>query len=1040
MGIWLLLALLTYNLLGFVAVPMVVQRALTGFVSDKLKLQATLAHVAFNPWSMALRLDGLSIRDPQAGEALVAAQSIYVRAGVLSSLWIRGGSLAELDLQQPYINAHLDHQGVINLLKLVPPADPKAAPAKSGSSPNWRIGKLGIHAGHIDFRDDTRPTPFSAVFSPLNISLDNISSRPNKQGEYAFSADTGHGEKLRWHGTLAMAPLRSSGHLDIEDLQATTPWSYVQDSVPVVVKSGLISIGGDYQLTLDQAVALKLDHGSVSVSKLLLEQKAVKEPLAISLDQLSLGGLQLDWPLHAANVHSLEFKGFGIIGKTGAGPLINFQRLAFDDIGWQAGAGELSLKQLELDQLGLRDDKAGKLFELPALVINSVQATLPKHSLHVENIKLDGGTANLHVLPENRVDWQLALTDLARRAQASVPPAKADAASKPAPAWAWSLGELDLSHFRVNAEDQRFKPAVLIPVQDINLRIKPRQGAGQPHELEGSLALGFGGKLSLQGTLEDDPLKATAHLGIAGLNIPPLAPYFADIGRFSLKSGQLDLDGKLGFAQGTPMQASFDGRVAVNDFAANDLDLDQRFLAWKQLAAEDISFKLSPMSLSIRQVVADAPYTRMIVTPDYKLNFQHIFASASSNTVQQKPAPKKAVAGPVMPVKIGQVLVKSGSMLFADLTLKPQFATGIQNLNGDIRGISGTGHSMATISLNGRVDQFGTANITGQLDPLASDQNTDLSVKFGNLELTTLTPYAAKFAGYRIDQGKLSLNLNYKIRQRQLQASNSVVLNQLTLGDKVDSPDAMHLPLKLALAILRDSDGNINLDLPVSGSLDDPDFHVGPIIWKAFVNVLTKVAEAPFKFIARLVGGGDDIDSIAFVPGAAALNPNETAKLNKVAAALRQRPALRLNLRGAYDTQADTLALQSARFDADYAQAAAAGGKEEKILEGLYSARVGKEQLAELRALSLKPSGDSAAPALILSMQTYVQALRNELTKREAITDSDLRQLALKRARAIRDQVVLQNQVDDSRVFVQEPQTVSAQNNLVVTTITVDAP
>ena len=1046
LGIGLLLALLVYNLLGFVVVPMAVQRLLTGFVSDKLKLQARLDHVAFNPWSMALRLDGFSIRDPQAGETLVAAQSIYVRAGVLSSLAIGGGSLAELDLQQPYVNAHLDHQGIINLLKLVPPADPKAPPSKPGASPNWRIGKLGIHDGHIDFHDDTRPTPFSAEFLPLNISLENLSSKPNKQGEYAFSADTGHGEKLRWHGSLAMAPLRSTGHIEIEDLQATTPWSYVQDSVPVIVKSGLITIGGDYQLTLDQSVALKLDNVSISVSKLLLEQKAAKQPLSLALDQLKLGGLQLDWPLHAARVHSLELTGFGVLGKAGGDPLVGFQRLGFDDIGWLAGDGALSLKQVELDQLGLRDDKTAKLFDLPKLVVSNMQASLSQHNLHIDNISLNDGEANLHVLPGERVDWQLALAELARRAQdtgaETQPAAKATAPAKvaasPTPAWAWSLGELDLAHFRVNAEDQRFRPAVKIPVQDINLRLNPSSAPGQPQQIDGSLSLGFGGKLNLQGTFDETALKAAAHLNIAGLNIPPLAPYFADIGRFSLKSGQLDLDGQLSFAQGTPPQASFDGRVAVNNFAANDLDLNQRFLAWKQLAVEGISFKLSPMSLNIKQIVADAPYTRAIITPDYKLNFQHIFASAESNTIQHKPAPKKAEAGPVVPVKVGQVLVKNGSMLFADLTLTPQFATGIQDLAGNIVGISTTGHSQATIKLTGRVDQYGSADISGQLDPLASDQNTDISVKFTNLELPNLTPYSAKFAGYRIDQGKLTLDLHYKIQKRQLQASNSVILNQLTLGQQVDSPDAMHLPLKLALAILKDSDGNINLDLPISGSLDDPTFRVGPIIWKAFVNVLSKVAEAPFKFIAGLVGGGDDMDSIGFAAGNGRLTPTETDKLNKVATALRQRPALHLKLRGSYDTQQDAQALKAAKFAADYAQAAEAGGKEERLLENMYTQRVGSEKLAELRALSLKPVGDGAAPSLALSEQSYVQSLRNELTNREVVSDSDLRQLALQRAQAIRDQMV-QQKVDDSRVFVLEPQTTSAKNNAVITTLTLDA-
>lgn len=1030
-GLYVLLAALLYSLLGFLAMPFLVEKLLKDFVAEKLKLEASVSKVQLNPWALSARLNDLKVAEPKGGETLIAAKSIYVNLDALSSIWIRGAALDDLDLQDLYVNARLDKSGQLNLMKLVPPSDPKA---KSSGSVSWKVSRFGLHQAHIDFRDDTRPTPFTAVFSPLNIGLETLSSQPNKNGEYQLAAETGHGEKLRWHGTLALQPLRSAGHLEVDNLQATTPWSYVQDSVPVIVKTGAIGVAGDYRLKLDQAVDFKLDQGHVTVNKLSFVQKAAKEPLVFALDKLDLSGLQLDWPLHAVNAQALTLGGFSIGDATVKQPLVGFQTLGLQQIGWQAGEQVGSLKRIELDQLALRDAKEQSLLNVPSLVLDALQAKVPEQSLRVDRITLNGGDADVRVLPGNQVNVLQALDGLTRRLQAMAPPAGKE--EKPAgPPWAVALGEVDLNKFQVNAQDERFRPAVKIPVQDITMRIQPRPAPDQPHVVDGSFGLGFGGKVAINGSFSESPVDTDVKINVHELNIPPLAPYFADIGRFELKSGNLDVDGRFKFHQGKQAQASFDGRVAVNRFAANDLDMDQRFMAWKQLAADGIKWNLSPMSVSVKQVTADEPYTRLIITPDYKLNLQHIFAEAKTNTVDQKPITKSNDNAPLMPVKVDRVLVKNGSMLFADFTLKPQFATGIQALSGDIQGVSTNKAARAKVNLSGRVDQYGAALITGELSPLATDQYSDVHFKFDNVELTTMTPYSAKFAGYRIDQGKLSLDLNYKINNRQLQATNKVVVNQLKLGDKVDSPDAVNLPLRLAVAILKDSNGVIDIDLPVSGSMDDPKFRVGPIVWKAFVNLLTKAATAPFKFIAGLVGGGDDMDSIAFEPGTAIVKPDQTDKLKKVAQAVQQRPSLHLELRGAYDKQADLLALRTVKFNAEFQKRQAEGGKDRKLLEAMFKEKVGKEALEEQKALSLKPPADNAADpkaALALSEQAYLTSLRNELIAREIVTDGELRQLALDRASAMRSQLVEQDKLNAAQIFVLEPEAVTAVNNQVV--------
>ena len=191
---------------------------------------------------------------------------------------------------------------------------------------------------------------------------------------------------------------------------------------------------------------------------------------------------------------------------------------------------------------------------------------------------------------------------------------------------------------------------------------------------------------------------------------------------------------------------------------------------------------------------------------------------------------------------------------FADLSLTPQFGTRMHDLGGVVTGLSTDPATTAQVELDGKVDEFGSARVRGSIQPFRATDFTDLKLTFRNLEMTRLTPYSGKFAGRKIDSGKLSVDLEYKIKDRQLAGENKFVVNKLKLGERVDSPDAMKLPLDLAIALLEDSNGIIDLDLPVSGSLDDPQFSYGRIIWKAIVNVLTKLVTAPFRALGKLLG------------------------------------------------------------------------------------------------------------------------------------------------------------------------------------------
>lgn len=1052
-GLIFLALFIAWSVVGLFALPGVIISQAQKFVQEKLHLELSIAKLELNPWLLAVRIDGLKLKEPgTSGEVLVAARSIYVNAQLWSSIWIRGASLDELDLLDPYINARIRKDGSINLMQLIPPEDPE----DTGEA-NWRVGTLGIHRGRIDVHDDTRPTPFSALFSPLNLALSDLSSRPDKDGGYTLHAETGEGETLDWRGTVAMKPVRSEGELKISGLKATTPWRYLQDELPIIVEGGTIGISGHYKLVADNGFDFALEQGRVVVDGLQLLQRN-KAPLSITLKQLDLNGVSIKLPEQKAGFDNLLLKELLIADKGAEREFTRFGQLHLQGGSYEASPQSVHLTLLKLNELVLADNSTPALIALPGLSMEKLAVGLTKQKAHVSRIVLEKGNLSVHRDKNGSLNWQTRLDELSRRLAdnplpATAAPAPAEKAAdknatnskpqkptkaEPEKPWQATLGELDLLGFRIGIEDDVPPGGVKTSLEDINLRIFPQLDSKAPHALEGRMEIGTGGHLGFKGNFNEQPLRASTDIDLQGLKLPPFAPYFADIARFALESGSLDVKGKFNFIQGKTAKADFNGSVAMQKFAANDLDQDQRFLAWNNLAINGINWQMEPGKLGIREVLADKPFIRVIIGQDKTINLNRILIAEEEAATNSSPASSSASASkpaaPPYPLKVDRIRFKDGSMLFADFTLNPQFATGIQSLNGDVRNISSDPKSRAAVALKGRVDQYGKADINGVINPVSSDLYTDIKVQFSNLELTTLTPYSAKFAGYRIDKGKLSMDLNYKIEDRKLNATNKVVFNQLTLGEKVDSPDSIGLPLKLAVAILKDKNGVIDLDVPVTGSLDDPKFKVAPIIWKAFLNLLTKAATAPFTLIAGMVGGGDNMDAMIFEAGQTTLAPEETEKLNKLAKALTERPALGVEIRGAFDPAADALAVRTTKFDAVYLPRLGDSGKPRKVLEAMYREKLGSEALEQQRALSLKPAADAAQnkEQLLLADENYAKVLRNELIARETVLEGDLRQLALQRASVVRAQLVDVAKVDEARVFVLEPVTVQATDGKIV--------
>ena len=521
--------------------------------------------------------------------------------------------------------------------------------------------------------------------------------------------------------------------------------------------------------------------------------------------------------------------------------------------------------------------------------------------------------------------------------------------------------------------------------------------------------LDAGGTLAVRGTLATAPFSADLRLDAERLPLA-LARALVESGRaIRVAAGTLSAKGRLRLGA----HAVYEGAASLQGARIDDAD-GAPLVACESLSTETLRLQISPFALRLGEVIARAPRVRATIAPDGSLNLARAFA-----------APESAGGEPPA-VSVERLAIENGRLDFADRSLDTPFATTAEDLAGALTGVATQGEEPARIELAGRVGRYGEARVRGLIELGAPATRTSVSLDFRNLALPDFTPYAAKFAGYRIAAGRLNAQLRYRVRDGRLVGDNRLAFDRLRLGEKVDSAregnSALDLPLELAVALLTDAQGRINLAIPVRGDLRDPQVDLGGLIAQALRNTLAKIVSAPFRMLASLFGGGADRDtpgSVRFEPGSAALPPPEEETLERLAEALAQRPRLSVAVRGAYDPQADREALQRAALLAELAKRAgyaAAGGGAPAIdprdlrfvhaAERLYLDRGGKTgNLAPLKPHS----------------RGYGRRLLDALVPGTPIAADALASLARSRAQAVRDALV-RHGVAAQRVRVEPPE------------------
>ena len=612
----------------------------------------------------------------------------------------------------------------------------------------------------------------------------------------------------------------------------------------------------------------------------------VLEPLSLEA-RVALADLHLD----TYTPYLTPFLTAPISGRTGLEGTVYFSN------------GLVKLEDGQLDLIDLAASFGGdEGLNLSRLNVSGCRFDGGENRLEIGRIELADGALALSRSTEGRLSFLNLLREPAPSADAGTPVEP----TEPAAPFHYRLQELTAEGLQVTFTDQVPKKPVRHLLSDIELSLQNLAGP-EPVESPFRLQAGYGrdGRLALSGNVVAATGKLTLDSHLKRIALADLAPYIPESVRLVLADGALDSDLKIQLNPAdTGLEGTFSGSLGIHNFNCLDTEHREELLRWGSLQLDGIRGELSPFALHIDGIALGDYAARVVIDKQARLNLLEIVAT-SEEDVKPIPTEPPVAAGPGPDISIDAITLQGGTVAFADRHLQPPFATTMYQLGGRVGRISSRAVEPAEVDLRGHLENLSPLQISGVLSPLAKPLFADIKISFKDIELSSTTPYSGTYLGYTVAKGKLFLDLEYHIENNTLQARNRVLLDQFTFGEVVESDQAVNLPVKLAVALLKDRNGAIRLDIPVSGRTDDPQFSVWSVIVTVLRNLLVKAAASPLSLLQAAFGGGEDFTAVVFPFGSAELLPAERDKLGKLAEALKERPGLQLEITGFADPEGD---------------------------------------------------------------------------------------------------------------------------------------
>ena len=866
-------ALVIYSLLGFLVIPAVVKSQMLKRLPDLTHRQTVIDAVRFNPYTFTFEIRKFALSETN-GSTFSGFDDFKIHFKPLSSIIQRGFVFGEIYLEKPVLQVIRAEDGTFNFANLIP-VSTNAVSTNTASTPPKELPQvlvqnLSISNGVVGFQDFNRLTPFKSVMQPIHLNLTNLTTLRGGSAPSQFAALSDSGETFSWMGNVTVNPIASTGHLVVEGIPLAHYSIYSHALGGIDFSNGVFALKLDYQF-YSTSNGMKFTAEDITTGLIHLEAQT-----ADGRDGVTLADFKAKTTVSAETFANRN------------APLILVTNT------WMSLGG-----------LEVKNPSSGeKIFTLPSLLVTNVQFNSDTKTAVVGLVQGDGG--NLSV--RRNSDGSLNVLSLIPPASNNAPANSSSSAptnSSPVPAFHASIENIAFDNFSVKAEDLQLRSPATFTLDQIHLHL-----SGVSMESNATVGVDFGmryqetGSIQVTGKTTLLPTSADLKLAVSNVDLRSIQPYVAEQARLVITNGTVNLTGHALYepSQSDVPPIRFTGDLAVNQFATTDDVLFKDLLGWEAFGVSGISVQLSPDVFHVDEIKFKGLHTRISIAKDKQINLLTIAKTPESkSTSTNTPTASESAAKKLPEISLGAFVIEDGAFHFSDKSIEPNCVVDIQEFKTSVTGLSTKSDSTAVLDVGGKIDNRGTFEVSGKINPLSKDIFADIQASVTNLDLTPFTPYTEKFVGRPLNKGKFSTTLQYSIHEKALKAQNGFFIDQLTFGAKNDSPDATTLPVKFAIALLKDREGRIKLDVPVEGRLDDPKFSIGPIIWQVVGNIITKAVTSPFSLLGSMFGGGPEMSYVDFAPGETAIPDSQTNKINSLANALFQRPELTVEINGSVD-------------------------------------------------------------------------------------------------------------------------------------------
>jgi hypothetical protein len=946
----------------------------------------------------------LETSSPTAGPSITAAPT---RAAASSSPTPGGLSAPSIATSAP---------------SALPPTTPAAA---TGKRPlDLSIESVTLTNSAVKLTDNSLATPATVALQNINIGLKQFAMGPKAgPAAYDFAGQLSGGGSIGVKGNLDLAQSQVTSDVTITQLELPPLQAYAQSALAATLGAGKLNAHANVQTSFAASkFNLHVEPADFSVDNLELNAQGGPEK-PIQWSRFAAAIVQVDLASHQAVVKEVHADGIRLLVKRGRD-------------------GKLSLLSLLRSQNEPASPSVGPAHE-------PRQRPIRQPRMSVSRGRGAPTRRNRRIVRET--------------APAAVP------APPAGPQWRYRVESIAIEKAVIDGEDDSAPRPIKAAIAPLNLHVKNfTSDFHQPFEVDLDGVLNRRGTFRFNGPVTLAPLKATLHVNTRRLDLAFADALATRDLNASIKTAMLTTTGIASAATvREKLHLGYRGDATIGNLRVLDKLTGDDFVRWNALTFNRVDFALGEGRPQVRvsAIALSDFYARLILNANGRLNLSDItsnpaearksltreqtgaattapippVAPVETPTPTPTPAPPSAAAnsnGAAIPaaqptpipkplpadIQLGSITLHGGHIDYSDFFIKPNYRANLTDVSGNVGAFGTNSTAPANVLVVGQINSSSPITISGAINPLAPLAAVDIKARADGIVLTQLTAYSVKYTGYPIIKGTLTVDVHYVLAKQVLTASNHIFLDQLTFGDRVESSTAKNLPIRLAVAILKDSKGQINLDVPVSGSLNDPQFSLGAVIFHAFMNILTKAITAPFRLLTSAIGGiasaggsNEDLSYVEFAPGRSTLTGDAKKRLDAVAAALNARPALKLSITGRVDPMIDKAGLHEAKVDdlviarlKDSEGADAANGPippdlYDKYLKKVYkAAKFEKPRNAIGLEKSLPP--DEMKKLLVTNMQ---------------VTDDDLKKLADARAEAVR--TYLSTKIDPSRLVVASP-------------------